>query len=137
MRVSTVPLILFFLMLTGCATMTHFTALPKPDEFSKPIETLFEQYPDLKKYEQTRIFLTVYNMPPASELIDAWGQPTKKSMNLGWTCLGGLLLHPASDWEWRFDTKKISALIDSPLVFGYMPHVYRLSFEDMDNKNAR
>ena len=113
---------------SGCATTSHFTMLPKPDEFKKPLTQLKQEYPDLSRYESHRLFITIFDMPEAKPLKDAWGDPHSTGFS-AWTLLSPLF-HFYNYWFWEFEGKKVSALIDRPLGFGYKPHVWRLKVEE-------
>ena len=115
---------------SGCATMSHFTKLPNPDEFNKPLPQLKQEYSDLTKYESPGILVTIANMPEAGPLKDAWSEPHSTGFT-AWMLLPPMwLLHPSNYWYWEFEGKKVSALIDRPIAFGYRPHVWMLKVEE-------
>lgn len=125
------------LLVSGCAS---FTKLPKPEEFTKPLIELKQEYPDLTKYENSsrKVFITIFGMPSVDPLIAMWGNPTLTGLQLQKDILNrGLLIvplswafHPTRYWYWEFENKCIEVLIDRPLGFGYKPHVWMLSVSD-------
>jgi len=115
---------------SGCATTSHFTKLPKPDEFKKPLPQLKQEYSDLTKYESPGIFVTIFDMPEAGPLKDAWSEPQSTGFT-AWMLLPIMwLFHPSNYWYWEFEGKRVSALIDRPIGFGYQPHVWKLKIEE-------
>ncbi len=116
----------------GCATNTHITKLPKPDELKNNLVTLKTEYPDLTRYSSSGRdwFLVVYAMPESDPLIEAWNQPHRK--RLSWWMLSPLqwIFHPTTCWFWEYEDKIIMARIDRPLAFGYKPHVWKLTIEE-------
>ena len=111
-------------MLTGCGTNNHLRGLPKSDEFKEPLPKLIQLYQDLKRFEYTVI--SVYNMPPALPLKDMWGEPHHTVFS-GWMLFPpNWFFHHINNWYWEFEDKKVSALIDRPIAFGFKPHVMRL-----------
>ena len=71
-------------------------------------------------------------MPDAQPLTTAWGEPQVDRL-AWWNVMPGALVppfHPISVRKWRFDGKEVVADIDSPLGFGYQPHVWTLSVRE-------
>jgi hypothetical protein len=115
-------------MFTGCATSSFIGLLPTPDEFKNPLPQLKKKYPDLTKFEYSSGF--IYKMPSATPLTDVWGKPQRKGFS-AWMLFPPMwLFNPTNYWYWDFEGKKVSALIDHPMAFGYKPHVYKLKVED-------
>ena len=114
----------------GCSTTTHFTKLPRPDEFKKPLLQLKQEYPDLAKFESPSIFGTIFDMPEAGPLKDAWGGPQSTGFT-AWMLLPTMWIsQPSNYWYWEFEGKTVSAFIGRPVAFGLEPHVWTLKVED-------
>jgi hypothetical protein len=119
---------LTLLLLTGCATSSVIGMLPNPDEFKTPLSQLKKKYPDLTRYESSG--RTIYKMPRATPLIDVWGKPQRKGFSAWMLFPPSWLFNPTNYWYWDFEGKRVSALIDRPIAFGYKPHVWKLKVED-------
>jgi hypothetical protein len=119
---------------SGCATHKHFSKLPTPAEFSKPLLQLKQEYPDLTEYESSRFFITIFDMPEAGPLKDAWSQPHSTGFTAWMLCPVLWIYHPSNYWYWEFEGKKISALIDRPMLFGYKPHVWKLKVQNHEKR---
>lgn len=114
----------------GCAS--HFESLPAKQELSKPVTVLEQQYPELVEYNPSfgRFMCTpIWDMPYAEDLVAKWGEPTEKSLSW-WNVATLFVFHPMSRWYWYVENKKIDVLIDSPLGYGYEPHVFTLKMEE-------
>ena len=134
MRAIRTLLLLWFVAALGfgCATSSHFSKLPAPQEFTKELPQLKQEYPDLTKYESPGIFVTIFDMPEAGPLKDAWSEPHSTGFS-AWMLLPPMwLLHPSNYWYWEFEGKRVSALIDRPIAFGYQPHVWKLKVVDKE-----
>lgn len=115
-----------FLFVSGCATTAHFTKLPKPDQFNKPVHELKAEYPDLTRKESIWSSLTIFDMPEVRELTDIWGEPHDTGFTYYMLIPVNWVFHPSNYYYWQFEGRKLSALIDRPLLFGYRPHVVTL-----------
>jgi hypothetical protein len=109
------------LLTAGCATTAHFTKLPKPEDFKQPIAELKAEYPDLMISEWD--MGTVFDMPKASELKNAWGEPHDTGFTYWMLSPGVCLFQPSNYWYWEFEDKKVAALIGRPILLGYKRHV--------------
>lgn len=118
------------LFVSGCATTAHFTRLPKPEEFNKPLIELKSEYPDLTRKESLWSSLTIFDMPEAGELKAAWGEPNDTGFSFWMLIPTNWVFHPYNYWYWQLEDKKVAALIDSPMAFGYRPHVVTLTVTD-------
>jgi len=118
------------LFVSGCATTAHFTKLPKPEEFKKPITELKADYPDLTRKESIWSSLTIFDMPEAGELKDSWGEPHDTGFTFWMLIPFNWVFHPSNYWYWQFEDKKVAALIDRPIAFGYKPHVVTLKVRE-------
>ncbi len=107
----------------GCST-TRFTKLPKPEEFKKPLTQLKAEYPDLTKYESEDPLI---NHPYAGQLNDAWGKPHSTDF---WF-LGIFNPFHAKYRRWEFEGKSVTAYIFRPIVYGFKPHVWVLTIEEL------
>lgn len=121
------------LMASGCATTSHISELPRSEEFSRSLADLKAEYPDLTKYSSAGRdwFVTVYDMPEAEPLQEAWNEPHHTRLS-AWMLFPVIpwILHPTTVWTWDYNDKEISARIDHPIVFGYRPHVWKLNVEE-------
>jgi hypothetical protein len=116
----------------GChTTTTHFTKLPTPIEFKKPLSQLRLEYPDLTRFESRRIIGTIFDMPEAGPLKDAWGEPHRTGFTAWMLLPTTAIFQPSNYWYWEFDGKTISALIGRPMAFSLEPHVDTLKVEEM------
>ena len=123
-------LILVAAVFSGCATSSHFGKLPTPQEFSKPLPQLQAEYQDLTKYSGAGRdwFVTVYGMPEAEPMVEAWNEPHRKRIS-PWSIVG-LFIHPTTCWYWKFEDKEVKARIDHPIIFGWKPHVWKLKVKE-------
>lgn len=113
----------------GCSTATHFTKLPTPHEFKKPLSQLKQEYSDLARFESPSVWSTIFDMPEAAPLEDAWGGPQSTGFT-AWMLLPTTWSQPSNYWYWEFEGKKISAFIGRPVAFGLKPHVWTLKVEE-------
>ena len=133
LRANLVVLALGLFLLPGCAAK-HFGRLPDSSEFDKPVETLWQEYPELADCQPSagRILIcAIWDMPYAQDLIDKWGEPDARTWSW-WNVMPFCWVppfHPMSNWEWRKSDKRITATIDHPLGYGYEPHVWLLSID--------
>ena len=118
------------LLLTGCATTAHFSRLPKPDEFKKPLAQLKHEYADLSLFESPSLLIMVFDMPEADALKQAWAEPHDTGFSYFMLLPTMWVFHPTRYWYWEFENKKVSARIDRPFIFGYKPHVWKLKVEE-------
>lgn len=118
------------LFTTGCATSTHFTRLPKPEEFKKPLIELKSEYPDLTLKESIWSTFTIFGMPEADLLKLYWGEPHDTGFTFWMLMPSNWVFHPSNYWYWQIEDKKVAALIDRPMLFGYRPHVVTLTVDD-------
>ncbi|MFC1512164.1 hypothetical protein ACFL5H_03100 [Candidatus Latescibacterota bacterium] len=116
---------------SGCATSSYFSKLPTQQDFTKSSLQLKQEYPDLTRYESPGIFVK-YNMPEAETLKNTWGEPHSTGFCARMLWPPAWLFHPMNYWYWEFDGKKVSALIDRPMLFLYQPHVFKLTVEDSE-----
>jgi hypothetical protein len=115
-------------ILSGCSTRSYIGMLPSPNEFKSPLPQLKKKYPDLTRYESGG--LTIYRMPRAAPLTEFWGKPQRKGFSAWMLFPPAWLFNPVNYWYWDFEGKRITALIDRPLAFGYKPHVWKLKVEN-------
>ena len=122
---------LALLVAAGCGTPWEFTQLPTRAEFARPADELFGKYEQLARVESTgsRLwFVTVFDMPPAEGLAEAWGEPDHTRLSW-WDLLPFALVppvHPTTVWRWEIADKEVLALVDHPLALGYAAHVWTL-----------
>ena len=126
-------LLISFVALTffGCATSTHFTKLPTPHEFKKPLQQLKEEYPDLTRYEEIHLFDTIFRLLEAGPLELTLGEPHSTGFSSWMLWPPTWLIDPREYWFWEFNGKRVSALVNRPLAFGYQPHVSTLKVEEI------
>jgi len=121
-------------LLAGCAAR-HFTSLPDSSEFHKPVETLWQEYPEMAQCQPTFsrqwLWCSIEDMPYAQDLVDKWGEPDERSVSW-WNLMPFAWVppfHPFTVWEWEKSDKRITATVDHPLGYGYEPHVWTLDIE--------
>jgi len=115
---------------SGCSTTSHLTKVPSPSEFKKPLQQLREEYPDLTRHESIGLFGTIFNMPEAQPLKDAWGEPHRTGFT-SWMLLPTMWVsQPSNYWYWDFGGKTVTALIGRPVAFKLQPHVSMLKVEE-------
>ena len=119
-------LVCLIVLTSGCAS--HFNSLPEKQDMSKSVTVLEQQYPELAEYKPCfgRFMCTpIWDMPYAEDLVAKWGEPSEKSLSW-WNVATLFVFHPMSRWYWHFENKDVDVLIDSPLGYGYEPHVFTL-----------
>jgi len=112
--------------LLGCAT--PLKRVPSRQEVAtKSISQIKQDYPQIGKLDRSPMgLIPIWDMPPASSLVETWGNPDDKKFALGWTLLGGLIFHPSSYYLWEFEGKNVKAVVDHPIAYGYRAHIWTL-----------
>lgn len=115
---------------SGCATTAHFTNLPKPEQFKRPLGELKAEYPDLTQKESIWSTIFISDMPEAASLTEAWGEPHDTGFTFWMVIPINWVFHPSNYWYWQYEDKSIAALIDRPIAYGYRPHVVTLKVRE-------
>jgi hypothetical protein len=128
--------LLFAVLLCGSGCASHFRSLPTRQEFSKPLPELQQQYTAVYRYEPSFgrfMFTPIWDMPYADDLVKKWGEPDEKSLSW-WNLYTLFIFHPMSRWYWHMGDKTVDVLIDSPLGYGYEPHVFTLKVVEKEGQ---
>ena len=103
--------------MSGCTF--NVARVPPPDEFSKPIAAIVDDYPEMNKVFKSNNEHSEFGMAKLEPFLDVWGEPESKTLSWWNLWPGNWLFMPQEVWVWELGGKSIQCRIDRPIYEGF------------------